>query len=93
MYARVVRFKDVDVDRINSRKAELEGGQPPEGVPAKGIRIIVDEDQNTAVVVIMFETEEDMQKGGEAAAAMDASDTPGTRISVDQGEVKVKADM
>jgi hypothetical protein len=94
MYARVVRFTDVDTERMNSTAAEIEGGEgPPEGVPAKGIRMIVDEAATTAVVVVFFDSEEDMKTGGEALDAMDASETPGTRVSVDTGEVKASADM
>ena len=94
MYARVVRFTDIDIDRVNSTAKEIEGGEgPPPGVPAKAIRVIVDEDQNTAVVVLFFDSEEDMKKGGEALDAMDASETPGTRVSVDAGEVKASMDI
>ena len=94
MYARVVRFTDVDIDRINSTAGQIEGGEgPPPGVPAKGIRMMVDESQGTAVVVIFFDSEEDMNQGNEALDAMDASETPGTRASVDICEVKASMDV
>ena len=48
-----------------------------------------DEEQGTAVVLQLFETEEDMQAGDRAFGAMDAAETPGTRVSVDMGELKV----
>jgi hypothetical protein len=90
MYARVVRFTDVKPERIAEigKQAEEAGG-PPEGVPSTGIQILVDESQATAVVVQLFDTEEDMLKGEEVLEQMDASDTPGTRASVDKGEVKL----
>ena len=93
MYARVVRFTDVSPERIAeiNKRVEEEGGPPPD-VPAKGLRVIVDEDQSTAVVILHFETEEDMRKGDEVLSAMDPGETPGTRASVDQGEVKVDRD-
>jgi hypothetical protein len=93
MYARVVRFTDVNPERIAEidERAEQEG--PPPDVPAKSIRVVVDESQSTAVVILFFETEEDMRKGDEALNQMDSADTPGTRASVDQGEVKVERDM
>ena len=37
----------------------------------------------------LFETEEDMQAGDRAFGAMDAAETPGTRVSVDMGELKI----
>jgi hypothetical protein len=49
--------------------------------------------QSTAVVLLLFNTEEDMRKGGEVLDAMDAGETPGTRASVDLCEVKVDSDM
>jgi hypothetical protein len=91
MYARVVRFTDVGPERIAemNERIENEGGPPPD-VPAKGLTVIVDESQATSVVILFFDSEEDMRKGDDALNAMDAGDTPGTRASVDQGEVKVQ---
>jgi hypothetical protein len=94
MYARVVRFTDVSPERIAeiNRRVEEEDGPPPD-VPAKSLQVIVDEGQSTAVVVMLFDSEEDMRKGDEALNAMDAGETPGTRASVDQGEVKVEREV
>jgi hypothetical protein len=94
MYARVVRFTDVSPEQlaqVADRIKESDG--PPPDVPAKGLKMMVDEAQRTAVVVLFFETEEDMRKGGETLDAMDAGETPGTRSSVDLCEVKVEMDV
>jgi hypothetical protein len=40
-------------------------------------------------VLQLFDSVEDMRKGGEAFAAMDPADTPGTRGSVDMCELKL----
>ena len=85
MYARVVRFTDIDPQRIEDRIERGEG--PPPGVDAKSVQVVVDKDQSTAVVLIFFETEEAMRSADEALSAMDSGDTPGSRASVDQGEV------
>ena len=85
MYARVVRFTDIDPQRIEQRAESGEG--PPPGVDAKSVQVVVDKDQSSAVVLIFFETEEAMRSADEALNAMDSGDTPGTRASVDQGEV------
>lgn len=91
MYARVVRFTDIDPTRVEDRASRTEGGEgPPPDVPAKSFRVVVDESQSTAVVVFIFDTEEEMRKADDALNAMDASETPGTRASVDQGEVKAE---
>jgi hypothetical protein len=93
MYARIVRFTDVDAEQIAEVSNQIkESGGPPPDVPAKKLTMVVDEGQRSAVVILFFDTEEDMRKGGETLDAMDAGETPGTRASVDSGEVKVEMD-
>jgi hypothetical protein len=91
MYARVVRFTDVTperVDQIVKRVEESEG--PPPGVPSIGLQFLYDESQGTAVFVGLFENEEKMREGAASLEQMDASDTPGTKASVDMCEVKIE---
>ncbi len=91
MYARVVRFTDVDPDHIATRLADIEErGGPPEGVPAMGVKFVHDEEQRTAVVVQFFDSAEDMADSEAAFDAMDPSDTPGTRASIDRCEKKLE---
>jgi hypothetical protein len=91
MYARVVRFTDITPDRIAAVEQRInESDGPPEGVPSTGFQLLVDDSQSTAIFVGYFATEEDMQKGAEVLQAMDPSETPGTRASVDQCEVKIE---
>jgi hypothetical protein len=91
MYVRVVRFTEVNAERIKELLARIdESDGPPEGVPSTGLRILVDEDQGTAVVEQYFETAEDMEAGAQAFSAMDPADTPGTRASVDMCELKLE---
>jgi hypothetical protein len=49
--------------------------------------------QGTAVVLQYFATAEDMEEGAQAFSAMDASETPGTRASVDMSELKLERQM
>jgi hypothetical protein len=92
MHIRVVRFTDVSPDRIDEIKGRInEADGPPDGVESTGIKVVVDEDQGTAVVLQFFENEEKMRASEAAFDGMDASDTPGTRASVDRGEVVVEA--
>ena len=88
-YMRVVRFTDVDPDHLEERisaRSQEEG--PPEGVKASGIKMVHDPDQRTAVVIQFFDTAEDMADSEAALDGMDPSETPGTRASVDRGEIK-----
>ncbi len=93
MYARVVRFTDVDTSQIDRIKSQVEDNDPPEGMPATTLRILVDESQGTAVAVQFYDNEADMQKADEVMNAMDPSGTPGTRTSVDKGEVVIEGQI
>ena len=94
MYVRVVRFTDVTPERIAQLLARIEESDgPPPGVPATGLQLLVDEDQGTAVVLQFFDTAADMSAGDQAFSAMDASETPGTRVSVDRSELKLERRM
>ena len=91
MYARVVRFKDVDPDHLAGRLEEVEGREgPPVDIPAKGVQILHDPDQRTAVVIQLFDTADEMAAAEGALDAMDPADTPGTRASIDRCEIKAE---
>ena len=88
MYARVVRFTDVDPDHLAGRLKEIDSEGPPVDITAKGVQILHDADQRTAVVIQLFETADDMAAAEAALDQMDPGDTPGTRASIDRCEVK-----
>jgi hypothetical protein len=90
MYVRVVRFTDVNAERMEALLARIKESEgPPPGVPATGLKILFDAAQSTAVVLQEFATAEDMSAGDAAFSAMDPSETPGTRTSVDMCELKL----
>jgi hypothetical protein len=92
MHARVVRFTDVSAERIAEIATRVEESDgPPPGVDSSGFELYFDEAQGTAIFVGHFETEEKMREAAAVFEAMDASDTPGTRASVDLCEVKAQA--
>jgi hypothetical protein len=94
VYVRVVRFTDVNAERIEGLLARIEESDgPPPGVPTTGLRVLYDESQGTAVVLQLFETAEDMSAGAQAFGAMDPSETPGTRASVDMCESRLERDV
>jgi hypothetical protein len=91
MYARVVRFTGVDSDHLAERVAAVQGSEgPPVDIPAKGIQILHDPDQGTAVVIQLFETADDMAAAEGPLDQMDPGDTPGTRASIDRCEIKAE---
>jgi hypothetical protein len=91
VYVRVVRFTDVTAERVEQLVGRIEeSGGPPPDVPTTGLQMLFDENQGTAVVLQFFDTAEDMRAGDQAFGAMDASETPGIRTSVDMCEVKLE---
>lgn len=94
MYVRVVRFSDVTADKVEGVLARIEESDgPPPGVAATGLEMLFDKAQGTAVVLQYFETAEEMRAGDQAFGAMDPSETPGTRTSVDMCEMKLERQM
>jgi len=94
VFVRVVRFTDVSTERMQELHTRVEeSGGPPPGVPATALKILHDESQGTAVVLQYFGTAEDMSAGAEAFSAMDPSETPGTRASVDMCELKLEREL
>jgi len=90
VFVRVVRFTDVDAGRVQALLDRIEESDgPPPDVPATGLTLLIDEDQRTAVVLQYFETAEDMAAGAQTLNAMDPSETPGTRASVDTCEIRL----
>jgi hypothetical protein len=91
MYVRAVRFTDVSPERIKELIERIEDSDgPPPDVPAMALELLFDENQGTAVVLQRFSSLEDMQSGARVFEAMDASETPGARVSVDMCESKLE---
>jgi len=90
VHVRVVRFTDVSADRIEAVLAQIKESEgPPPGVSTTRLQLLVDAEQGTAVVLQHFDTADDMAAAARIFDAMDASDTPGTRASVDACEVRL----
>ena len=93
MFVRVVRFTDVTAERVASLVATIDETGPPPGVAIEKLQLIFDEAQGSAVVLQYFDTEESLRAGADTFAAMDPSETPGNRVSVDMGELKVEREV
>jgi hypothetical protein len=90
VYVRVVRFTDVTPERVDGLVARIEEEDgPPPGIPVKGLQMLFDAEQGTAVVLQIFDSADDLRTGAEAFAAMDPGETPGTRVSVDMCDVRL----
>ena len=90
MFVRVVRFADVSAERMDGLEERIGEDDGPPGVNVASMKILHDADQSTAVVLQFFDTAEDMAAAEAVFDAMDASDTPGRRASIDRCEVKLE---
>jgi len=88
MFVRVVRFTGVSQETIDKVSAQIdESDGPPPGVNAKKLQMAYDASQGTSLVMLTFDSEEDMKTADEVMGAMDPGETPGQRSSVDLCEV------
>jgi hypothetical protein len=96
LFVRVVRFEDVDPDRVEQISREIGTGDEsrrPEGIKATGLHMVLDRDQRTVVVLQFFDSAQDMADSEAAFDSMDPGDTPGKRVSVDRGERLLELSM
>ena len=89
--ARVVTFDGFVKERIAALEIEIEGGAPPEGLPASEIIVLHDADAEKSLVIVFFENEDDYRRGDETLNAMPGDDTPGSRTSVTKYDVAIRA--
>jgi hypothetical protein len=88
--ARVVTFEGVSKDRMDEMNRQMQEGEPPEGLPSSEIIVLHDPEAEKALVVVIFDSEEDYRRGDEILSAMPAEDTPGRRTSVTKHNVATR---
>jgi hypothetical protein len=88
--ARVVSFEGVGQDRIAQLKSEVEGGEPPEGMPQSELLVLHDPDGERSLAIVIVDSEDDYRKADEILNAMPAPDTPGQRTSVSKYDVAIR---
>jgi len=89
--ARVVSFEGIGSERMAQLAGDVEAGGPPEGMPPAEMMILHDPDGEQALAIIIFENEDDYQKGHEILDAMPRESVPGQRTSVTKYDVAVRA--
>jgi hypothetical protein len=85
--ARVVAFDGVTAQRIEELRRDMSEDERPEGMPSTEALVLHDPESEKSLVVLIFETEDDYARAHEILDAMPASDTPGTRTSVQKYNV------
>jgi hypothetical protein len=91
MYARVARWEGATAEAIRAAaqgiSADAASG-PPEGLPAKGLMLLVDPDGGRAIGITLFATEEDLRQGDATLNEMSPpGDGMGQRTAVETYEV------
>lgn len=69
---------------------EIEERERPEGLPTTEIIALHNPEDETALAILFFETEDDYKQGDETLNAMPAEDTPGRRSSVTKYKVALR---
>ena len=88
--ARVVEFEGVGGDRVAEIRSRMQDGEPPEGMPSAEVLVLHDASADKALVIVIFDSEEDYNRGDEVLSAMPADDTPGERAGVTKYEVAAR---
>jgi hypothetical protein len=91
--ARVVEFEGVTPDRIEQLRADMEGSERPEGLPATEFMLLYDGDAQKSVAIVFFDNEDDYAQGDATLDAMPTGDTPGRRVSVGKYEVATRVSV
>jgi hypothetical protein len=91
MYARVARWEGASADDIRAAaqgiSADAASG-PPEGLPAKGLMLLVDPESGRSMAISLFATEEDLRQGDATLNTMSPpGDGMGQRTAVEFYEV------
>ena len=88
--ARVVSFEDVDASRMSDLQGRMEQDGPPEGMPPVEVLVLHDAGAGRALVLQLFDNQDDYRRGEEMFAAMPAGDTPGRRAAVSRYDVAAR---
>lgn len=87
--ARVVSFDGVGQERVEEMKQRM-NEERPDDIPATEITMLYDADAEKAVVILLFDNEDDYNRADATLSAMPTDETPGRRASVGKYEVAVR---
>ena len=96
MYARVVRWEGADAETLDQTATQIRSESddgPPDGVPAKEMLLLNDNEGGRSLAIIMFETAEDYEQGHATLESMSPpGEGMGERVSVEKYEVAVRVE-
>jgi len=89
--ARVVSFEHINPDNVERIKRSMEAGDTPEGMPPAEILFLHDKTADTAVAIVIVDSEDDYRRVDEILGSVPADEAAGRRTSVAKYEVAVRA--
>lgn len=87
--ARVVTFEGVSKERMDEMRGEMEGSDPPEGMPPAEL-IVLHDGEDKSLVLVLVDNEDDYNTADGILSAMPADNTPGRRTSVTKYDVAMR---
>ena len=88
--ARVVTFEGITSERMAQMKQEIEGGEPPAGMPPVELMILHDPESDQGLAIVIVDNEDDYAKADAILDSMPAENTPGRRTAVSKFTVGVR---
>jgi hypothetical protein len=69
---------------------QMSEGEPPEDLAASELIVLHDPDGERSIAIVIFDGEDDYERGNAALDAMPAENTPGRRTSVTKYDVAIR---
>jgi hypothetical protein len=89
--ARVVSFQNINPDNVARIRQSIEAGDLPEGMPPAEFLLLHEQGADTALAIVVVETEDDYRRVDEILGSVPADEAAGRRTSVTKYEVAVRA--
>ena len=89
--ARVVSFERINPENVERIKRNMEAGDIPEGMPPAEFLFLHDNTADTAVAIVIVDSEDDYRRADEILGSVPADEAAGRRTSAAKYEVAVRA--
>jgi len=90
-FARVVTFENINPDNVARIRQSMESGDVPEGMPPSQVLFLHDKGTDTALAIVIVETEDEYRQVDEILGGVPANQAAGRRTGVAKYEVAVRA--
>ena len=88
--ARVATFEGVTAEHVDGLRKRIEENGQPEGMNATEFLVLFDPGTGKSVSIVLFDNEDDYEKGSAILDGVNRDDAPGGRTSVERFEVPIR---